>query len=437
MKNSNNHIDELFQNGIEQAEIQPPQELWNQVSQSWDQILQADIHSNSQTSSSTTSAKTNGSSVQGSSLKMGGFSQWSSLSKWILGVVGTTVVGGGIYLVAELASPEIQIQKINSTAVKSNQQPESSTEFSNSQINSQESTDYFKATGQTATTSEFKSSNSCIDTQLTVIGSKLNSNNDGSHVKQELTSPVDQKAAANHKDILHNEYSKGMERTQASGVKAYLELVQRNIRVEQIENRVQVKIDGVSGLNAVIKSVVIGKEKIQSVGNSSFVRGDMEGWDLPDDGSSLVFERKCYLETSKKLNIQIALKIVDADKVMGEKECVVEKNIEFQPWIAGGIEIIPNVFTPNGDGLNDEYYVKVREPKSFQMEISSAERSDLGTVFYTNSILERWNGKKGEINCPEGKYWVSIRRVYERIDNQGKWITATKVERILMELKRD
>jgi gliding motility-associated-like protein len=437
LKNSNNHIDELFQKGIEQVDIQPPQDLWNQVSQSWDQVVQGHLQSTSQTSSTVSTTNSSTASIQGMSAKLGSISQWSSLSKWILGVVGTAVVGGGIYFVAELASPETQIQNLDATLGKSKQNEENSIDFNNGKHNSEESKELNETMGQVGSTPEFLPNNSYNDTPLTVVGSKLNSNHEGIHVKQELSNQGDQKASGNQRDVLQGESTKGHDRANSLGSKSYLELIQRNVRVEQVENRIQVNIDGVSELKAVIKSVTIGKEKIQSMGNSGFIRGDFEGWELPNEGNSLVFERKCYLETSKKLTVQITVKFVDSDKAMVEKDIVIEKQIEIQPWIAGGTEIIPNVFTPNGDGLNDEYYVIVKEPKSFQMVISSAERSDLGTVFQANVVSERWNGKKGEIVCPEGKYWVSIRRVYERIDNQGKWVTATKVERILMELKRD
>jgi len=437
LKNFNNHIDELFQNGIEQAEIQPPQELWNQVSQSWDQVVQGQLQSTSQTSSSVSSANSSNASIQGASTKLGGITQWSSLSKWILGVVGTTVLGGGIYLVSELTSPETQSQNQVSTAKQLQQNEENSAEYNNDKQSSEDAGQLDELMGYVRTNTEFKPSNSYNDTHLIEVGSKLSSSKDALHVKQDLSSQLDQKTTGNHRDVLQNENSKGVDRAQANGVKPYLELVQRNIRVEQVENRIQVNIDGTSELKALVKSVTIGKEKLYIMGGWDFSGLDFGGWELPADGNSLIFERKCYLETSKKLNVQITVKFIDADRTVGEKEYVIEKQVEFQPWISGGSEIIPNVFTPNGDGLNDEYYVKVKEPKSFQMVISSAERSDLGTVFQTNFVSERWNGKKGEIVCPEGKYWVSIRRIYERIDNQGKWVTATKVERILMELKRD
>lgn len=438
MKNSNNHIDELFQNGIEHAEIQPPQELWNQISQSWDRVVQGQFQSSSQTSSSVSSTNLSTTPIQGMSAKLGGITQWSSLSKWILGVVGTTVVSGGIYRIAELASPETPIQKINSTVVESNQQEENSAKLNNNKQSSKESGEITEFMGQAVTTAEFRSSNSYIDTQLTVVGSKLNSNNnDGSHVKQELTSPVDQKAAANEKDVSKVENFKGQDRPNLLGVKPYLELIQRNIHFEQIENRTQVRIDGVSELNAIIKSVELGKQKMLSIGNSSYARGDLKGWDLPDEGGNWVFEKKYYVETSERTNVRVTVQFIGTDKSINEKDYVIEKPIEVLPWIAGGIELIPNVFTPNGDGLNDEYYVKIKEPKEFEMTITSAERPDLGTVFVTESVLERWNGKKGEVNCPDGKYWVLLHIIYHTLDRQGEWVEWVKVERILMELKRD
>ena len=436
MKNSNNHIDELFQNGIEQAEIHPPQEMWNQVSQSWDLVVKADMQNETQSSTNQTPS-TNSAHV--SSAKLGSVSQWSSMSKWIVGVIGTTVVGGGVYFISELTSPETQKRNQTTTIIQSNRDQQVSIETDNGiqkENNSQELlvTKAFQNPGfsqnQNLVTSDSH--------QLNATGSKIHTSADFSREKKDIDATGDQKISGSYKGFLNGENSTLTEKSNPIGVKPILDLIQRHVRVEQVENRIHVSIEGLSDLNVVIKSVNLGTERMQSSPlNANFARGDIGGWELPNDGTSLSFERKCYLDIRKLLKVQIVVKILGTDKLAGEKEFVIDKQVEVQPWIASGTEIIPNVFTPNGDGLNDEYYVNVREPKSFQMEISSAERSDLGTVFYTNSNLDRWNGKKGDIVCPEGKYWVLIRRVYERIDNQGKWVTSTKVERILMELKRD
>ncbi len=436
MKNSYNHIDELFQNGIEQAEIHPPQELWNQVSQSWDQVVKADMHSETESSSSQTSS-TN--STQSSSSKLSSFTQLSSMSKWIVGVIGTTVVGGGVYLLSELTSPETHKKNQTTSILQSNPDQQVSIETDNG-IQNENNSQELVVTGafQNPGFSQNQNLVTSDSHQLYATGSKIHATADLMREKKDVAATGDQKLSGSHKDMLHGESSTLSEKSNTMGVKPILDLIQRHVRVEQIENRVHVSIEGLSDLNVVVKSVNLGTERMQSLPlNANFARGDIGGWELPKDGANLNFERKCYLDIRKELKLQVVVKILGIDKFASEKDFVIEKQIEVQPWIASGSEIIPNVFTPNGDGLNDEYYVNVREPKSFQMEISSAERSDLGTVFYANSIFDRWNGKKGDIICPEGKYWVLIRRVYERIDNQGKWVTSTKVERILMELKRD
>lgn len=64
---------------------------------------------------------------------------------------------------------------------------------------------------------------------------------------------------------------------------------------------------------------------------------------------------------------------------------------------------IPNAFTPNGDGINDEFIVSFAfEPLEFKMTIYN--RSG-GELFETDNPHQGWNGKlKGGENAPEGIY---------------------------------
>ena len=430
MKNEFNHIDEFFQKGLESADVQPPSELWNQISQSWDQTLQAAT----QTSFSTGAVA----------------SKWSGLTKFFVGLTSTVVVGGGVYLVSELTSPdnkkissgivaeEEKIHTPNSKSVidqQSQNKSEQNVPFSEGIASDQQAVERLNATMR--------------DTQFSigVIHSDKQSHNEF----DAQAKGMQHKASATQKETTSNDGVKHNEKLNLNGLSQLMNQLEGLIQVEQLENRVIVTVQGANLTNAVLKSVSLGKEKMQGMpSNSNFLNGEFMGWEVPVAGEKLVFERKCFLELRKLIKVQLVFKLLSADKQRVEREFTIEKEIEIQPWIsltakaesastwvAVGSEVIPNVFTPNGDGLNDEYYLKIHEPKSFQMIISSAERTDLGTVFQTNSTAGAWNGKKGELVCPEGKYWVSIRRVYERIDNQGKWIESTKVERILMELKRD
>jgi len=68
---------------------------------------------------------------------------------------------------------------------------------------------------------------------------------------------------------------------------------------------------------------------------------------------------------------------------------------------------IPNAFTPNGDGLNDDFLIKGVPPENitlFNMQIFNRWGQ---LVFSTNNISQAWDGKLMGAVCDEGVYsWV-------------------------------
>ncbi|MEA3494747.1 MAG: PKD domain-containing protein, partial [Bacteroidota bacterium] len=66
---------------------------------------------------------------------------------------------------------------------------------------------------------------------------------------------------------------------------------------------------------------------------------------------------------------------------------------------------IPNSFTPNGDGLNDEFIVKGTYILDFQMQIYNRWGE---LVFETNDYKKGWDGKYKGSNCPVGVYFVQV-----------------------------
>ena len=71
------------------------------------------------------------------------------------------------------------------------------------------------------------------------------------------------------------------------------------------------------------------------------------------------------------------------------------------------IPYIPNAFTPNGDGLNDDFRILGLPPENitqFNMQIFNRWGQ---IVFSSNDILIGWDGKLNGAVCPEGDYtWV-------------------------------
>lgn len=84
----------------------------------------------------------------------------------------------------------------------------------------------------------------------------------------------------------------------------------------------------------------------------------------------------------------------------------ITKNIEIEIKISGEIGDLPNAFTPNGDGDNDEFFVNCKNIKSFQLTIIDQQQN---IVFSTNDVDFRWNGldRNGQL-AKEGTYYYII-----------------------------
>jgi len=78
---------------------------------------------------------------------------------------------------------------------------------------------------------------------------------------------------------------------------------------------------------------------------------------------------------------------------------------------------IPNIFTPNGDGLNDVFLAKTNtELKSFEMTIYTATGKQV--IFTSKDINRGWDGTHNGQTQPQGMYYYTVRY----IDNFGKLI---------------
>lgn len=77
---------------------------------------------------------------------------------------------------------------------------------------------------------------------------------------------------------------------------------------------------------------------------------------------------------------------------------------------------LPNVFTPNGDNVNDVYQVTSEGSLDIKMRVFSVKSNQL--VFSTNTN-EPWTGA----NCEDGYYMVAV----EATAPDGRMVTGTKV----------
>jgi len=89
-------------------------------------------------------------------------------------------------------------------------------------------------------------------------------------------------------------------------------------------------------------------------------------------------------------------------------------NIEFY---GNCMVFIPNVFTPNTDGYNDEFYASFNEQvASFQLTVFNRWGVE---IFETNDINRHWGGKYNGTLVPKGVYyWVAEYYCYGSVDKR-------------------
>ncbi len=73
-----------------------------------------------------------------------------------------------------------------------------------------------------------------------------------------------------------------------------------------------------------------------------------------------------------------------------------------------GATFIPNAFTPNGDGINDDFAVTISNITSFHIQIFDRYGQKL---FESTDISNRWNGTSGGKKLPQGTYYYLISTV--------------------------
>jgi gliding motility-associated-like protein len=93
--------------------------------------------------------------------------------------------------------------------------------------------------------------------------------------------------------------------------------------------------------------------------------------------------------------------IVKTEKYLWKNQAVIKKERQKEIFI-------PNIFTPNNDGVNDSYHIDIPQTTTFSLLIFDKEGEDL--VFSTNNQNDSWDGihYKNNVNCEDGSYLVKL-----------------------------
>jgi gliding motility-associated-like protein len=92
--------------------------------------------------------------------------------------------------------------------------------------------------------------------------------------------------------------------------------------------------------------------------------------------------------------------------------------LQVSPSNEASVVSVPDVFTPNGDGLNETFYVEMAKPLSYEITILDAKQR---TVFRSNDYTEVWTGICGNRECDEANYRVILAYKYSG-DKEWKYI---------------
>lgn len=137
-------------------------------------------------------------------------------------------------------------------------------------------------------------------------------------------------------------------------------------------------------------------------------------WTFATDKESTTSTEANPIRTFVPGNYVISLRVTNKAGKVFKDQIFLEVKPKAEETEASEIAWKSNVFTPNGDGENDEFYLTGKNIESFSMTITNAYGK---TLFMSTNINQRWDGtdKNGNRVSP-GTYQL----VYKAIGKDGK-----------------
>ncbi len=139
-----------------------------------------------------------------------------------------------------------------------------------------------------------------------------------------------------------------------------------------------------------------GEAPLEVAFTNNSIRAAGYKWEFGDTTTSELKDPPPHIyykpgEYSVKLTVESDLHCIDSMRL--------EKNIVVDPSELH----IPNVFSPNGDGLNDNFMVESKSLKNLSMEVFSRSGLRVYSFFGDGEKLKNWKGWDGNINSSSAK----------------------------------
>lgn len=343
------NIDNLFRNELGNASVQPPAQLWANVSS------QVGVHS---TAAQTAAVKSTVSSVK--------------ILSWIAASVVSIATGVVVY--NNLGETNIPQKTKETTLANPSQNISDKTQSTSPKT---EKTDGINFVKPSQPPSDFSRSaifgslpNDNVESQgqmgklLSDEYVKVNTENQGinNQIKDNETSPIFANSAKNNLIKCRGYYEKTI--------------------TQPAENSVEIGISGLKGEYSV------------DFGN---------GKSLKNSGEIVNFKCEYYVRSAQYFNVKIGVKM---DGLCNDSQIV---KVFVRPNEDESQTLIPTVFTPNGDGKNDSFFVKITRPEKFELTVLDQYGA---IVFQANDLSQKWDGTFKGVKCREGVYTAIIRSRY-------------------------
>ena len=189
---------------------------------------------------------------------------------------------------------------------------------------------------------------------------------------------------------------------------------------KQPEASTMVKDDSAGENETIEFSKAVNEEINDAVVDEQIIAGlKQSGSTAEGDKPLIVKQRKAEPIISKETPMPTSTIDEPVNKILEDE--VEETAIVVDEVDNGGIDQLPNIFTPNNDGENDYFFVTSHDLRDFSLVIMNASTGE--KVWLTKDPNEKWNGisLKNE-PVPDGRYMYFVAGV----DKAGNPVSASK-----------